>query len=179
MIKTILLSLTLLAPFTAHAGIVEDLSRIRGLLPEGSDVAQIQSSILQGVLPREAEENGQRNYVFQDFNRDGIEDLLVISEKNPTLHNWETDKDCESTSETYCVVQYGQRAIHFFVGEAGGALRQVFVNDKYVRNGDEGGVMGDPLYGFSANKNGTVTLNVSGGSAWRWGFSDVIQFRKG
>lgn len=181
MLKQALLALALGLPLAAAAApnVEQDLAVIRPLLPAGQDVAQIQALVLRGFSDREALEAGAANYVLRDLNGDGLEDLLVISEEKPILQNWETDQPCESTGEEKCSVVYGKRALHFFLGQAGGGFKLSFTNDKFVLGGDEGGIFGDPLQGFAVRPNGTISYSVYGGSSWRWSYAEVIQFRKG
>lgn len=178
MFKQTLILLTLLAPGLASASIHDDIARIRPLLPAGSDVAQIQASLLRGASPEQAVEAGERNYLLRDLNGDGAEDLLVISEEQPRYENYETNAPC-SAGEPDCWMVYGKRALHFFVGDANGNLSHVFTNNSYVRGADEGGVFGDPLNGISVRKSGAIEISFYGGSAWRWSFDDVVQFRRG
>lgn len=179
MFKQTLILMTFLAPGLASASLEGDIARIRPLLPAGSDVAQIQVNVLQGSSPEEALQGGKDNYLFRDLNGDGAEDLLVISEEQPRLENWETDQPCTDTSDYACREVYGKRSLHFFLGDASGNLRHEFTNDHYVLSGDEGGVFGDPLNGISVRKTGAIQISFYGGSAWRWSYDDVVQFRKG
>lgn len=179
MLKKSLFALLLFTPAMAFASAEDDIARIRPLLPAGHDVAQIHENVLRGGDAREAIQAGAGNYVLRDLNGDGLEDLLVISEENPTLQNWETNQPCEKLEYGTCDIAYGKRTMRFFTGTRDGGFTPVFANDGFVRGADEGGVFGDPLQGFQVRKNGTISYSVYGGSAWRWGYSEVIQFRKG
>src|SRR3989344_5091256 len=92
----------------AHADLTQDLAQIRALLPAGSDVARIQAARLRGGSEREADEAGAVNYLIRDFNNDGREDILVISEVNPTLVSYEDNKPCETYDYSRCYIEYKQ-----------------------------------------------------------------------
>lgn len=176
--KKILIVLSLIAPLAASASVMDDVAKIRSLLPAGNDLAQVQTAILHGSPELEAIEMAKTNYLVRDFNKDGNADLLVISEENPHLENYETNQPCKSVEEENCYIVYGKRALRFYQGQKDGSILPVFTNDKMVRGGDEGGVFGDPLEGLQIRANGSITLSVYGGSAWRWSYTDVMQFRK-
>jgi len=104
---------------------------------------------------------------------------MVIIEKNPSLKNNETNEACDSEDSPKCTIVYGQRVLQVFYGKADGSYQLDISNDKLVLQADEGGVFGDPLNGLTLTKTGAVQLDVYGGSAWRWGFTDTLQFRNG
>jgi hypothetical protein len=182
MLKKSLLTLALLAPLAASAGVPEDIAKIRTLLPAGTDVAQIQVQLIEGAKEADALKAGQANYLIHDFNGDGLADILVIVEKNPTLAPMDEHAPagtCATYDPEKCMIMYNQRSLQLYAGQADGSFRLAWSNDKCVLNGDEGGVFGDPLDGFTVNKNGTISLGVYGGSAWRWSYTDTFQFRHG
>jgi len=174
-----ILTLSLLAPMMAMADTAGDLARIRPLLPTGTDVAQLQAALLQGSSEADAEKLASENYLLRDINGDGLEDLLVIAEVNPSLENRQTNQPCAPLDEFNCKIVYGQRSLLFFLGQRDGSLKLEFANSKMVLNGDEGGAIGDPLSGFMVRKNGGIALLACGGSAWRWSYTDVMDFRNG
>lgn len=176
MITKILLA-SLLLPLSALAGTREDVTRIRALLPAGADVAQIRAAMLAGSSEAEALAAGAKNYLIRDINGDGLADILVISEVNPSYVD-DNNQPCHE-DQADCYLNHGQRALFFFAGAADGSFGLVFANDRMVRTADEGGVWGDPLEGLGLRKNGSITLDVYGGSAWRWSYTDVMQFRDG
>lgn len=178
---SISLALALIAPASAFASVAEDITLIRGLLAPGTDVAQIQAAVIQGTDPVEAMDFGAKNYLIRDINGDRLADILVIVEQNPSLIDYESaePKPCETYEPGRCWVEYKGRSLDLFLGQAGGGFALAFSNDKMVMGGDEGGVFGDPLEGFEERKSGAIALHVYGGSAWRWSFTDVMQFRNG
>lgn len=178
MFAPIALALTLLSS-ASLASVADDIARIRPLLSPGSDVAQIQANILRGESEGESAEFAKDNYLFRDLNGDGLEDLLVIDEVNPTLIDYSNDTPCETYDPSRCSVSYNKRSLKLFLGQRDGSLKLSLSNDKFVLGGDEGGVFGDPLNGFAVKKSGAIMLSVYGGSAWRWSYSDTMQFRKG
>jgi hypothetical protein len=179
-LKKILVLVSILAPLTAGAAdVAQEIAYVRTLLPLGQDIAQVQAQLLRGATEAEAFEAARANYVLRDVTGDGLIDLLVISEPLPQIVNYNTNQPCKSVSESQCTMVYGRRELHFFVGDAQGRLTLNFTNKDMVLAGDEGGVFGDPLNGLSVRKSGAIALSVYGGSAWRWGFTDVMQFRDG
>lgn len=75
-----LLLLSLLIPFTASAGTAEDIAKVRALLPPGFDIADYQFKTKHGPLTQEqAIEEVKLNFLISDFNRDGLEDVLVVT----------------------------------------------------------------------------------------------------
>ncbi len=177
-IQATLTGLLLLAA-SANASPERDIQQIRPLLPAGTDVAQIQASIFRGSSEAVAINDAKDNYVIRDINGDGKEDILVISEEQPRFENSETNQPCTSSNDVYCNIVYGKRALHLFYGQADGSMKLVFTNNKMVLGGDDGGVWGDPLEGLTVTNRGTIQLAVYGGSAWRWSYSDTLQFRDG
>jgi hypothetical protein len=179
-LKKILVLVSILAPLTAGAAdVAQEIAYVRTLLPLGHDIAQMQAQFLNGATEAEAFEAARTNYVLRDVTGDGLVDLLVISEPPPQIVNYNTNQPCKSISEPRCTMVYGRRELHFFIGDVQGGLKLSFTNKDMVLAGDEGGVFGDPLNGFSVRKSGAIALSVYGGSAWRWGFTDVMQFRDG
>ncbi len=164
---------------TVHADIQADIETIRGLAREGSDVAQIQAALLNGVSENEALEVGSQNYVIRDFDGDGITDLVVIFEQNPRLLDDNGQACSHEDWQTGCRIEYGPRTLQFWNGQKNGKLYNlVSENNKIVLGADEGGVFGEPLLGLSLNKKGSLILSFYGGSAWRWSMDFTFQFRK-
>jgi hypothetical protein len=170
-------ALTISSPCWADTA--SDIARLRSLLVPGTDIAQVQASLLYDQSEAEAMEAGKSNYVLADLNGDGLQDALLISEDQPTPYNFADDKPCTSLKEENCMVKYGPRHLELFLGQRDGSLRRDFRNSGLVFAGDEGGVFGDPLQGLTLRGNGSVTLSVYGGSSWRWGYTDTFQFRNG
>lgn len=163
------------ATLSATAG---ELGRIRALLPENTDIAQIQSALLRGASEQEAEEMAKQNYLIADFNRDGFSDIVVLAEQNPTLVDFRTEKPCEKYDPGVCELNFGDRSFNVYLGQSDGGHRLDFSNRGIVLRADEGGVFGDPLEGLSRNAKGSIRLNFYGGSAWRWAYTWTIQYRK-
>lgn len=179
-LKSMALIFALVAPLTSKAAnVAQEINYVRAFLPAGHDIARLQYELINKATMDEAMDVARANYVFRDITGDGIKDLLVISEPMPVLKNTVTGQPCASEQEKDCWREYGQRELHFFVGDAQGRLHWSFTNDKMVLAADEGGIWGDPLVGFSIRKSGAIALKVYGGSAQRWGFTDVLQYRNG
>jgi hypothetical protein len=181
--KSIKSSLTLGALlFTSNfamADLKSDVELIRSLAPQNHDLAQVQTLLLRGESTEEALKFASQNYLLQDVNNDGLKDLVVIFEQNPTLKNWETDQPCEKLDyEKSCDVAHGPRIINFYLGQQDNSLKLVLSKASYILAADEGGVFGDPLVGLSINKKQSISIQFYGGSNWRWGYTDTVQFRK-
>ncbi len=172
-----LFALALLLPVCSFASLPDDIARIRPLLPAGYDVAQIQAALLTGSSATDALDAAKTNYLIRDINGDGVADILVIAEKSPSAVEFETGTPCAVYDASKCNVQYGERTLELFLGNSDGSFTLSFSNNKMVLAGDEGGIFGDPLEGLSVRKNGSISLDVYGGSAWRWSNSDVMQYR--
>lgn len=179
-LKRLALILALVTPFTSKAAnLAQEINYVRAFLPAGQDIAQLQFQLMNKATLQEAMEAAKSNYVLRDITGDGIKDLLVISEPKPLYRNAETGKLCNSEDEPKCWREFGRRELHFFMGDAQGRLHWSFTNDRMVLAADEGGVFGDPLQGFTIRKSGAVALTVFGGSAQKWGYTDVMQYRHG
>lgn len=179
-LKKLTLVLALIAPLTSKAAnLAQEINYVRTFLPAGQDIAQLQFQLMNKATLIEAMQAAQNNYVLRDITGDGIKDLLVISEPKPVYKNAVTGELCQSEEEQGCWREFGRRELHFFIGDAKGRLQWSFTNDRMVLAADEGGVYGDPLEGFSVRKSGAIALKVFGGSAQKWGFTDVMQFRNG
>jgi hypothetical protein len=163
--KKTLITIAMFAPLAAAASTADDVARIRALLPVDHDIAQLQDQLMRGSSEADAFEQIKPNYIIRDINGDGLPDVLVISEENPQIVSGST--------------VYGKRSLMFFVGQKDGSVKLSFANDKMIMGADEGGTFGDPLNGLTLRKNGTITSNVYGGSAWRWAYTDTMQFRHG
>jgi hypothetical protein len=172
-----LLALTLVS-LQSHADIKADVELLRSLAPEGSDVAMIQTEILRGSTEDEALKSAEGNYLIKDIDGDGVSDILVIFEKNPTLIN-DDGKACPKEDwQAGCRITYGDRVVQFWKGQGNGQLfNKVSENSKIVMRADDGGIFGEPLQGFSVSKKGSISLNFYGGSAWRWSVNYTLQFR--
>lgn len=180
-LKRLALVLAFVTPFTSKAAnLAQEINYVRAFLPAGQDIAQLQFQLMNKATPQEAMEAAKSNYVLRDITGDGIKDLLVISEPKPVYRNTVTGALCQSEEEdSHCYREFGRRELHFFIGDAKGRLHWSFTNDRMVLAADEGGVYGDPLQGFFVRKSGAIALKVFGGSAQKWGFTDVMQYRQG
>lgn len=138
-----------------------------------------------GLLKKDSaddlEKQVQNNFLFHDFNRDGLRDLIVISEVNPTLFNYDINQACAdydpSDDNNKCRIIPGARTLDVFMGQSDGGLKLIETNDKIVLDADSGGVWGAPLNGLSLRPTGAVSLDVYGGSSWLWGHTDSFQYR--
>lgn len=161
----------------AHADTQADVALVRSLAQPGMDIAQVQTAVLQGESEADAFELGKNNYMIRDFNHDGINDILVIFEQNPSLQD-DQGKACPKEDwATHCYFSYGDRVLQFWAGRADGSFVKVSENSAIVMRADDGGVFGEPLNGLRLNKKGSVILSFYGGSAWRWGYDYTLQFR--
>jgi len=184
-VPALTLSLCLFAPH-AHADsseptkpdpskVAQDVVRIKALLPAGVeiggaygsdyDVTKNTSSI---VLKNQTDylTSVANSYVFADLNKDGKEDLVVVTEQPPT-------KD----EQGYPV--FGQRGLTIFLADAQGNLVKFAEGPKAVLNADEGGVFGDPLEGIDISRTGAIRVGHYGGSADRWSLMETFQLRNG
>lgn len=175
--KVLLLAITAIC-INASAGPHEDLARARTVLPKGQDVAQVAALIYSQQKDSEINTAVLQNIMFADFNKDGAEDLLVISEENPKLVNRDS-KPCLKWDPVHeCDFEFGKRELRFYYGDKAGRLTLAFANSGIMMGADEGGMMGDPLYGLRRTRKGSVILSFSGGSAWKWSTDITIQYRK-
>jgi hypothetical protein len=157
-----------------------DIQQIRTMAPANYDIAQLQAALLQSVPEQDALAQSQRNYLYQDITHDGLPDLVVIFEENPRLRDWKADKQCERLDwSNNCVIAYGPRIINSYYGQADGSLKLANSKANYILSGDEGGFWGDPLVGVTTQSDQSFSIVVYGGSNWRWGFTDTVQFREG
>ena len=177
-------SLTLSAALVLSAGSVQaqgqDTARIaavRALLPAGTDIAQTAALRLNGGTAQEDVSVATSNIVVHDFDGNGLADLAVIVEADPKLlTDYDETKPCDHVDyDTNCYMSYGKRKLSIYMN---GAAQPNFENEAAVLGADEGGVFGDPLEGLTLNKKGSLMLSFYGGSAWRWGMTYTIQFRK-
>jgi len=179
-ISNVRVALSLVSQLVGFTSTAEDVARIRPLLPAGSDIAQIQASVIVGGDATEALRHGSKNYLIRDMNGDGVSDILVIAEVNPTLESREESAPCTGVYDsTKCSVSYGQRSLNLYLGQTDGSFRLDFANTRIVLDGNEGGAWGDPLDGLYVTPTGAIKLGHSGGSSDRWGYTEVMQFRGG
>ena len=178
--NSLALTLTLSSASSALAS-TDDTTLVRTLLPAGTDLAQYQIGFLKKDSAEDLEKQVQNNFLFHDFNRDGLRDLIVVSEANPTLFNYDTNQTCTdydpSDYNNQCRIIPGARTLNVFMGQSDGSLKLIETNDKIVLDAESGGVWGDPLVGLSLRPTGAVRLDVYGGSSWRWGHTDSFQYR--
>lgn len=179
LILTLSLSFLLLQN-VASASPSQEMVLIRSLAPVNYDLAKVQAAILGGVPEEIAFESAKDNYLYRDLNRDGIDDLVVIYEEKPTVINYETDQPCESfTEDAKCMLVYGPRLMNIYLSQTDGSLKLVISKNDYILSGDDGGIFGDPLVGLGLNAKNTISIEFYGGSNWRWGYTDKIQYRNG
>ena len=164
--------------YGAFASTADDLAMIRPLIPSGYDIAQAQLLQLKGMNASVIESAVSTNYLLRDFNGDGVQDVMMIIEKNPTLENFDKKAPCDRYDwNNGCSIVYGERILQVYLGLKDGGYKLFVSNEKIVLNGDDGGAFGDPLNGLAATKKGSVRLEVYGGSSWRWRHVDTIQYR--
>ncbi len=179
-IQTLGMSSLLLTASISFAELNSDIALVRSLAPENHDLAQVQIGILEGEDDNEAVKRGAQNYLYQDVNKDGLKDLVAIYEQNPTLKNIETEAPCDKLDyATGCTIAYGPRIINIYVGQKDGSLKLALSKTGYIIAADDGGVYGDPLVGLKINKKQAFSVELYGGSNWRWGYTDTIQYRNG
>ena len=174
MMKTFVIAAFALTSLSTFAH--EEMKLVQSLLPEGQDIAQVERSRGR-VTEEELTAIGKRNYLIADINKDGLRDILVIAEEKATFRTYQDDRACEEGTED-CMTVHGKRSLNFFLGTSDGSFEYNFINTDLVRNADEGGVMGDPLYGIELRKNGSIVLTQQGGSADRWTYIDTFKFRR-
>jgi hypothetical protein len=167
----------------AGQDVAHDIAELRHLIPAGHDLAQVQIGLLKGTPESDALKLGGGNYLFSDFNGDGLRDVALIYEKNPFLGlDGEAAKPC--AEESYnpsgpsCILMNGPRTLLIALADGAG-YRRIVEKSNFVLAADEGGIWGDPLEGLRLNSKGSIVLRVYGGSAHRWWFEHVMQFRKG
>lgn len=98
-----------------------------------------------------------------DFNGDRITDYVGVQEA-----------DWRKYEETW---RY-PRILFAVAGDGTGQYRLDFQNENLIRNGDEGGVFGDPYEPLTAE--GTAfTTHSYGGSAWRWSEDYTYEYMEG
>lgn len=179
-VRALHLGSLLLTASISYADLNSDVALVRSLAPANYDLAQVQTGVLQGETGIEAIKRGAQNYLYQDINKDGLKDLIAIYEQNPTLKNYQTDEPCEKIDyENSCDISYGPRLINIYLGQKNGSFNLALSKADYILAADEGGVFGDPLVGLTINKKQAFSIEVYGGSNWRWGYTDTVQFRKG
>lgn len=176
MFKQTFLTLALIAPLAASAGNVADFARVTALLDAGSSIAQYETSLTLDRLSEEkAVEQASRNFLIHDFNRDGLEDVLVIAEPKGAYWEYGTEEPCALGNESQCRFVHGNRSLELFLGGQGRVLK----NTKIIGAIDDGGMFGDALEGLTPQKNGSVRIASYGGSAERVAQDEIIQFRRG
>lgn len=175
--KMILALIALSLGYSARADITSELPLLRRLAPAGYDVAMIQAARLIGASESDAVLAAEFNFARHDFTKDGIEDLVVIFEAQPTVADRNGAPCAQVNWEVGCDVVYGERVMQFFAGDRHGGFTKISENRAMILRGDEGGVWGEPLAGLHLNSKGSVVLSFYGGSAWRWGNDYTFQYR--
>jgi hypothetical protein len=123
--------------------------------PNYIDDAELPAEIRSFILPK------TRLLAMEkaDLNRDGLEDyLLVLEKQNPEQEE-------------------GQRPLLILTRLPDGSLKLVKQNHKLVYCSSCGGMMGDPFQGVKAGK-GTFTVSHYGGSAWRWSVDTTFNYSR-
>jgi hypothetical protein len=175
MLKKIAVATIALSSFAVFAS--SETQLVRSLLPDGQDIAQI--ALARGNSSEsEIDELARSNYIITDINKDGVKDVLVISEEAATYRNYRTDLPCQEGTDE-CMTIHGERYLNLFLGKTDGSFELSFSNADIPFTADEGGQMGDPLVGLELHQNGAISITNSGGSAWKWSYKDTFQFRKG
>ncbi len=153
------------------------IAAVRALLPTGVDIAQTAALRLNGGTAEDDVAVAKTNILIHDFDGNGVTDMAVIVQADPKLLiDYDETKPCDRVDyDTNCYMSYGKRKLSIYMN---GATQPNFENESAVLGADEGGVFGDPLEGLTVNKKGSLMLSFYGGSAWRWGMTFTIQFRK-
>lgn len=102
---------------------------------------------------------------FGDLNMDGITDVLLALEIEPT-----NDSDEINDSEE-------PRPLKILLRNESGELTEAKHNDRVILCAGCGGVMGDPFLGLEI-MDGKFTAYHYGGSAWRWSQDIVFAYDK-
>ena len=98
--------------------------------------------------------------IFGDLDNDNINELVVV-------YNTKTEKDYESVPRELIIYK--------------------LKNNKWIEwkksrqalyGSQDGGMMGDPFEQIEI-KNGILLISQSGGSSWKWGFTDKYRFQAG
>lgn len=97
--------------------------------------------------------------VSGDLNKDKYRDMIMI---------------LKQTDEDTIYSRYTKRPLLLFTGQPDGSLQLTAQNDSVVYCIGCGGVMGDPYQGVVI-KDGYFSVEMYGGSAWRW--NRIITFR--
>lgn len=99
-----------------------------------------------------------------DLNGDGSSDFVLVLERSET----EPDKDG---------FPLNQRPLLILVRQPDKSLKLAGRNEKAVFCSTCGGVFGDPFAGIEAGRN-TFTVNLYGGSNWRWSNSYTFNYSR-
>ena len=147
----------LIASSSAVGSVKEDIALIRQVLPSGSDIAQLQASLLFGDSLDQAFETSAKNYLIFDFNGDGRNDILVVAEQNPILvdQGGRKSSNCKTHDGEKCFVSYKTRSLNLYLQHSEGSYVLASTNDKIVLQGGYSGI-GDPLLGLSVSADGVT-----------------------
>ena len=111
-------------------------------------------------------EKGTRAVTLEraDLNNDGREDFILVLEKEkPDL-----GKDD---------LPVNQRPLLILARGADGKLTLAKRNERMILCPECGGIFGDPFEGVEVGRN-TFTVNLYGGSAWRWSYRYTFNYSR-
>jgi hypothetical protein len=159
------------APIAAKVN--QDIASVKALLPAGMELAGAYQLNYDPKTDKRTIDlrTGDdyisavsQSYIFGVPNQDGRTGLAVAVEPAPT----QTDDG----------PAFGRRLLMMFAADSSGRLVPT-VQGKVILNAGQGGVLGDPFNGLSLSKTGALVVTHYGGSADRWGLTEVFYFIKG
>lgn len=95
-----------------------------------------------------------------DLDKDGVDEKVVV---------YSRDLEWESSSPRDLVI-YKQKE---------GNWEKWVETENAILHADEGGMMGDPFYGDIIIAKGILEISHSGGSSWKWGYTDKYRYQNG
>jgi hypothetical protein len=98
--------------------------------------------------------------VSGDLDKDLVPELVVAYNTGPEIDN-------ESVSRALIIYK-----------RSGKAWKEWKRSSQALYGSDDGGMMGDPFGGMEIT-NGVLHISHSGGSSWKWGFTDKYRYQNG
>ncbi len=143
---------------------------IESLMPEGYSLAQ--EYLYKQDPSLDKDDLIYRSSVIHDFNQDGLEDIAMLVEKTVCL----IPTDQGVCAKDYYYAGESRKLMVYFAKDVNKYELFLETENGVLNYGESANEYKDPLYSFTVDSEGTLSISYSGGTELSWNFDIEVRF---